>query len=30
MLTEQVWLIIDHIARSLGLTVDPDVVLPAL
>lgn len=29
-LTEQVWLIIDHTARSLGLTVDPDVSLPRL
>ena len=29
-LTEQVWLIIDHTARSLGVTIDPDVSLPAL
>jgi len=29
-LTEQVWLIIDHTARSLGLTLDPDGPLPAL
>ncbi|MDT4908898.1 MAG: hypothetical protein QOG22_104 [Pseudonocardiales bacterium] len=29
-LTEQVWLIIDHTARTLGVTIDPDVSLPAL
>jgi AcrR family transcriptional regulator len=29
-LTEQVWLIIDHTARGLGLTIDPDVELPAI
>jgi AcrR family transcriptional regulator len=29
-LTEQVWLIIDHTVRSLGVTIDPDVSLPAL
>lgn len=28
-LTEQVWLIIDHTARSLGVTIDPDMALPA-
>jgi AcrR family transcriptional regulator len=28
-LTEQVWLIIDHTARSLGLVLDPDQVLAA-
>ncbi|MEO6885129.1 MAG: TetR/AcrR family transcriptional regulator [Jatrophihabitantaceae bacterium] len=27
-LTEQVWLIIDHTARQLGLTLDPDAALP--
>lgn len=27
-LTEQVWLIIDHTARSLGVTIDPDQALP--
>jgi AcrR family transcriptional regulator len=28
-LTEQVWLIIDHTARELGLVLDPDQALPA-
>jgi AcrR family transcriptional regulator len=27
-LTEQVWVILDHTARSLGLVVDPDALLP--
>ena len=27
-LTEQVWLLIDHTARALGLTLDPDQTLP--
>ncbi|PZS34670.1 MAG: TetR/AcrR family transcriptional regulator [Pseudonocardiales bacterium] len=29
-LTEQVWLIIDHTVRALGVVIDPDVSLPAL
>lgn len=29
-LTEQVWLIIDHAARQLGLVIDPDAELPPL
>jgi AcrR family transcriptional regulator len=29
-LTEQVWLIIDNTARTLGATIDPDVSLPVL
>lgn len=29
-LTEQVWLIIDNTARSLGVRIDPDVSLPPL
>lgn len=29
-LTDQVWLVIDSMARSLGLTLDPDRVLPPL
>lgn len=29
-LTDQVWLIIDHMTRGLGLTLDPDEPLPAL
>jgi AcrR family transcriptional regulator len=28
-LTEQVWLIIDHTSRSLGLELDPDMPLPS-
>jgi AcrR family transcriptional regulator len=29
-LTDQVWLIIDHTARELGLIIDPDAELPAI
>jgi AcrR family transcriptional regulator len=29
-LTAQVWLVIDHMTRALGLTLDPDSPLPAL
>jgi len=28
-LADQVWLIIDHTARTLGVTIDPDMALPA-